>query len=34
MEFEVEVEVECPKCGHKFVTPAITEIESEERDEL
>lgn len=34
MEVEVEIEVECPKCKHKFTTPATAEIDPPERDEL
>lgn len=35
MEVEIDdIEVECPKCGHKFTTSATVEIEPPERDEL
>lgn len=34
MEIETEADVECPKCGHKFTTSVLVEVEPPEPDEL
>jgi len=35
MEIEVtDINVECPKCKHKFTTEATVDIDPPERDEL